>query len=69
MQIWEDWQKKSNAHRNAFFLGVNSPLPRAGGFLPRDFIDSAALPGGVKVEYRPVIKPVVSNVVTRLRCK
>ncbi|KAK3736192.1 hypothetical protein QZH41_002475 [Actinostola sp. cb2023] len=66
-KIWEDWQKKSNTHRSVFFSTLNTALPSTNNLLPRIFIDNAALPGGVRVEYEPVRNSMVVNVLQRLR--
>ena len=50
-KIWGDWQKKSDAHRNAFFPLVNVVMPGT-QLLPKDVIDLSLQPGGVRVEYQ-----------------
>ncbi|XP_031566332.1 uncharacterized protein LOC116301420 [Actinia tenebrosa] len=66
-KIWTDWQKNSNSHRTVFFPSVNEELPGTDGRLPSQFVDNAALPGGVRVEYLPISGSVAADVVNRLR--
>lgn len=51
-KLWDDWQKKSDAHKNAFFPSVNVVMPGT-QVLPREVIDLSSQPGGVRVEYQP----------------
>ena len=50
-KLWDDWQKKSEAHKNAFFSTVNESMPGT-QVLPREVIDISSQPGGVRVEYQ-----------------
>lgn len=52
-KIWEDWQKKSESHKNAFFPSVNDVMPGTND-LPTEYIDLSAQPGDVSVEYEPI---------------
>ncbi|CAH3040441.1 unnamed protein product, partial [Porites evermanni] len=49
-KIWDDWQKKSEAHKNVFFSTINQIMPGT-QLLPRAVIDLSSQPGGVIVEY------------------
>ena len=49
-KLWDDWQKKSEQHKNAFFPSVTDIMPET-GILAKDVIDLTSLPGGVKVKY------------------
>lgn len=49
-KIWHDWQKKSLANKNAYFLQTNIKM-QATTYYPRDFIDILKQPGCVKVCY------------------
>ena len=49
-KIWADWQKRSSAHKNAFFPGINENVTGT-PYAPKQLIDLSAQPGGVKVEY------------------
>lgn len=51
-KIWDDWQKKSDAHKNAFFPSVNGFMPGT-QVRPVDVIDLSAQPGGIRVVYQP----------------
>ena len=51
-KIWDDWQKKSDAHKNALFPSVNGFMPGT-QLRPVDVIDLSSQPGGVRVEYQP----------------
>ncbi|XP_031566331.1 uncharacterized protein LOC116301419 [Actinia tenebrosa] len=66
-KIWEDWQKRSAAHRNVYFSNLNEALPRSSGVLPREVLDNTALPGGVRAEYQPIQNSELANVISRLR--
>ena len=50
-KIWADWQKRSSAHKNAFFPGINERLIGT-PYYPKQLVNLAAQPGGVRVEYR-----------------
>ena len=51
-KIWDDWQKKSSAHKNAFFPAVRENMP--GTILrPAKLIDLSIQPGHVSVAYEP----------------
>ena len=50
-KMWDDWQKKSDAHKNAFFPSVNGSIPDT-QLRPVDVIDVSSQPGGVRVEYQ-----------------
>ncbi|KAJ7326093.1 hypothetical protein OS493_028351 [Desmophyllum pertusum] len=63
-KIWADWQKKSDAHKNAFFPNVNVVMPGTQVY-PRQVVDLASQPGGVRVEYQP--SRAASNVLPLLR--
>ena len=51
-KIWTDWQRRSRAHLNAYFPRVATDMPGTGGLHPRDVLDNARLPGGVRVDYQ-----------------
>jgi hypothetical protein len=36
-KLWDDWQKKSNAHMNAYSFALNSPMPVAYGATPGQY--------------------------------
>ena len=52
-KIWDDWQKKSEEHKNAFFPTVDQIMPCT-KIRPNDVIDLYNLPGDVKVKYESV---------------
>ena len=56
-KIWMDWQRRSSAHLNAHFPRVANNMPGTGGLHPRDVIDNARLPGGVRVAYQASQNP------------
>ena len=58
-KIWDDWQKKSDAHLNVFFPGINEVMPGT-QVRPREVVNLSSQPGGVRVEYRPV-RPLPSG--------
>ncbi|KAK3736194.1 hypothetical protein QZH41_002476 [Actinostola sp. cb2023] len=66
VQIWDDWQKKSNAHMTAFFKDLKATLPSA-NLLPIHVLDNTKLLGNVRVEYAPVKNSQIANVLSRLR--
>ena len=49
-KIWNDWQKKGPAYKNAYFRTVTQLLPCTSN-RPSELIDLSNLPGGVRVEY------------------
>ena len=51
-KIWDDWQKKSSAHKNAYFPTVLGNMPKT-NLRPDQLIDLSNQPGGVSVEYGP----------------
>ena len=63
-KIWDDWQKKSDAHRNAFFSGISDYMPES-QVRPREVINLLSQPGGVQVEYHPPKE--AANVLPLLR--
>lgn len=67
-QIWEDWQRKSNAHRTAFFPTLNVNMPST-NLRPGAFIHNTALPGGVRAEYAPIANAQVRSVENILSSK
>ena len=50
--IWDDWQKKSSAHKNAYFPTVRDYMPET-SLRPAQLIDLSNQPGGVSIEYEP----------------
>ena len=50
-KIWNDWQKRSLAHRNAYFSTQIGNMP-AGGGNSKMYLDSSRLPGNVCIEYQ-----------------
>ena len=60
-KLWDDWQKKSDAHKNVFFPTVKEIMPET-EIMPEKVIDLSSLPGGVRVKY-------ISNAVKRRRGK
>lgn len=56
-KIWDDWQKKSDAHLNAFFPTVNEVMPGT-QVLPREVVNLLSQPGGVRAEYQQPTSPV-----------
>ena len=50
-KIWADWQKRSSAHHNAFFPGINERLPST-PYTPSQLINLKTQPGRVRVEYQ-----------------
>ena len=57
-KIWDDWQKKSWANKNAYFPTVNSNMPKT-QLRPAKLIDLSDQPGDVSVEYEPFKKEEV----------
>ena len=51
-KIWDDWQKKSSAHKNAYFPMVPNDMPGT-DLKPAALMDLSNQPGGVMVEYEP----------------
>ena len=51
-KIWDDWQKKSSAHKNAYFPAVRDYMPET-SLRPAQLIDLSNQPGGVSIEYEP----------------
>ena len=51
-KIWDDWQKKSSAHKDAYFPTVEEDMPQT-NLRPAQLIDLSNQPGGVRVEYEP----------------
>ena len=49
-KIWDDWQKKSSAHKYAYFPTVLQDMPGT-NLRPAKLIDLSNQPGGVSVEY------------------
>ena len=56
-KIWDDWQKKSDAHLNAFFPTINEVMPGT-QVLPREVVNLLSQPGGVRAEYQQPTSPV-----------
>ena len=50
-KIWNDWQERSLAHRNAYFSTQIGRMP-AGGGNPKLYLSAARLPGNVCIEYQ-----------------
>jgi len=51
-KLWDDWQKKSMAHKYAYFPMVQEDMPGT-DLRPARLIDLSNQPGGVSVEYEP----------------
>ena len=51
-KVWEDWQTKNAAKRNAYFPAVAQEMPGTNGLHPRDVLDLQRQPGGVRVQYQ-----------------
>lgn len=51
-KIWDDWQKKSLAHKYAFFPTVQENMTGT-DLTPVELIDLSTQPGGVSAEYEP----------------
>lgn len=51
-KIWDDWQKKSCAHKDAYFPSIEENMPGT-DLRPVQLIDLSNQPGGVSVEYEP----------------
>ena len=51
-KIWDDWQKKSSAHKYAYFPTVQGNMPET-NLRPDQLIDLSNQPGSVSVEYEP----------------
>jgi len=54
-KIWDDWQKKSETHKNVFFSNLSQRMPGT-PVIPSVVLDLSAQPGGVRVEYRPILR-------------
>lgn len=63
-KIWDDWQKKSEFHKNVFFSALTQHMPDT-QVLPREVVDLSSQPGGVRVEYQT--PPSVVSVLPLLR--
>ena len=69
-KIWDDWQKKSENHKNVFFPNITDHMPTVDGgleVLPRNVIDLSSQLGGVRAEYQP--NPSTANVLPLFRGK
>ena len=51
-KIWYDWEKKSSAHKNAFFPTVKENIPET-IMRPAELIDLSNKPGHVSIAYEP----------------
>ena len=51
-KIWDDWQKKSCTHKNAYFPTIRQNMPET-ELRPAELIDLSYQPGSVSVEYEP----------------
>ena len=51
-KIWDDWQKKSSDHKEAYFPTIDEIMPGT-DLRPEQLIDLSNQPGGVSVEYEP----------------
>ena len=51
-KIWDDWEKKSSAHKNAFFPTVKENMPETIMRLA-ELIDLSDQPGHVSIAYEP----------------
>ena len=67
-KIWSDWQKRSYAHKNAYFPTVRGSMPGT-GVAPGDIVDLGAQPGGVRVDYENPSRPSANAVLPLLRSK
>lgn len=63
-KIWDEWQKKSDAHKNAFFPGIKEVMPGS-KLLPHHVLNLLSQPGGVRVEYQSSRK--AANLLPLLR--
>ena len=59
-KIWNDWQKITPGHKNAFFATIDENMPVT-GLTPQAVIDLSSQPGGVIVEYRSLKKGKISK--------
>lgn len=64
--IWDDWQKKSNRHKKAYFPSIKKNMPGT-KLRPSKLIDLSKQPGGVRVEYEPFQKE--ENLIEQLKGK
>ncbi|XP_074609332.1 grixazone synthase-like [Acropora palmata] len=53
-KIWNDWQKKSESHKNVFFSNMSQRMPGT-QVLPSKVLDLSQQPGGIRIEYQPVL--------------
>ena len=65
-KLWDDWQKKSENHKNVYFPTLTQFMPGS-EVLPRGVLDLSSQPGGVRAEYQP--NPGAASVVPLLRGK
>ena len=65
-KLWDDWQKRSDAQKNAFFPTIDERMPGTQVY-PRQVIDLLKQPGGVRAEYQPTQK--AASVMPLLRSK
>ena len=65
-KIWSDWQKKSESHKNVFFSTMLERMPGT-QVPPSEVLDLSAQPGGIRIEYQPVLS--VANTMPLFRGK
>ena len=63
-KIWNDWQKKSESHKNVFFSNMSQRMPGT-QVLPSKVLDLSQQPGGIRIEYQPVLS--VANTMPLFR--
>ena len=63
-KIWNDWQKKSESHKNVFFSNMSQRMPGTQVVLSK-VLDLSQQPGGIRIEYEPVLS--VANTMPLFR--
>ena len=63
-KIWNDWQKKSESHKNVSFSNISHRMPGT-QVLPGEVLDLSAQPGGIRIEYQPILS--VANTMPLFR--
>ncbi|XP_015775789.1 PREDICTED: uncharacterized protein LOC107353911 [Acropora digitifera] len=63
-KIWNDWQKKSESHKNVFFSNMSQRMPGT-QVLPSKVLDLSQQPEGIRIEYQSVLS--VANTMPLFR--
>ena len=63
-KIWNDWQKKSESHKNVFFSNMSQRMPGTQVLLSK-VLDLSQQPEGIRIEYQSVLS--VANTMPLFR--